>query len=92
MKNDWNYVGGCSIKHPFNEEKRADCEETWKTKPKNIGAQSDLLLAQAAAEKASKNPQKSWTATQTAMVVGVSLLGIAVMVAIIIKVRNKNKG
>jgi len=91
----WSNVYGCGILHPFNKAKQDECENEKEakkaSKAKNMGAMSDLELAKAAADKANK-PSTSWTATQTAMVVGVSLLGIAIMVAIIIKVRNKNKG
>ena len=87
---DWSNVGGCAMLHPFNAEKRAECEAAQAGKAKNINAQADLLLAQAAANKAAQ-PSSSWTAGQTAMVVGASLIGLTVMIVIIKKMANKNK-
>jgi hypothetical protein len=85
--NEWNHVGGCFAKHPFNKEKRAQCEQSYLTSPKAMESQADLILAQAAAQKASQNT--GWTATQTAGVAVASLLAIGLMVFIIKKSSKK---
>lgn len=84
---NWSNAGGCAILHPFNKEKQAECE---KGSAKNLSAQADLLLAQAALEK-SKQPQQQsgWSATQTTMVVIGSVLALTLMIVIIKKIRSK---
>lgn len=87
---NWNNASGCGILHPFNAVKRAECEESQEGKAKNVSAQADLLLAQAALEKQRKNEQPStWTATQTAMVAIGSILAITLMVVVIKRMKNK---
>jgi hypothetical protein len=88
MGNGWSNAGGCGLLHPFNEEKRRACEEAKAASAKNVSAQADLVLAQAALEK-SKQSSTSWTAGQTAMVVGAALIGITLMIVVIAKSRSK---
>lgn len=87
---NWSNASGCYLKHPFDKDKRAECERLAAQSAKNVGAQADLLLAQAALEK-SKQPSSSWTATQTLMVIGGSLLAITLMVVVIKKIKSKNQ-
>jgi len=88
MGMNWSNIGGCGILHPFNEEKRRECEEAKAASAKNLSAQADLILSQAALEK-SKQPSSQWTAGQTAMVVGVALIGLTLMIVVIAKTRSK---
>lgn len=90
MGMSWSNIGGCGILHPFNEEKRRECEDAKAASAKNVSAQADLVLAQAALEK-SKQQSSSWTAGQTAMVIGAAIIGLTLMVVVIAKVRSKNK-
>lgn len=88
MDMNWSNIGGCGWLHPFNKEKRLQCEEAKATSAKNLSAQADLILSQAALEK-SKQPSSQWTAGQTAMVVGVALIGLTLMIVVIAKTRSK---
>ena len=95
MDDKWDYAGGigiCGFLHPNNEAKRAECiaARAAKNATKNLDEQADLILAQAAADKAD-NPSTSWTAGQTVMVVGGSILALTVMIVIIKKVSGKGK-
>lgn len=88
---NWSNVGGCAVLHPFNEEKRQECEAAYSGKAKNVSAQADLLLAQAALEKQRKLDQpKGWSAGQTTMVVVGSLLAITIMIVVIKRAKSKN--
>jgi hypothetical protein len=83
----WSNASGCFIKHPFDKDKRSECEAN---APKNLEAQSDLLLAQATLEKQRRDEQPSgWTATQTAMVAIGSILAITLMVVVIKRMKAK---
>jgi len=90
----WSNVGGCSLKNPFNEEKRAECEKTYlekkASKAKNLSAQAELELAKAAGSKATQ-PDSGWTAGQTALIIGASLVGLTIMIVVIKRFANKNK-
>lgn len=79
---NWSNAGGCGFLHPFNKEKRAECEQN---QAKNIQAQADLELAGAIRDK--QNQPKGWTATQTTMVVVGSLLALTIMVVVIKRAR-----
>jgi len=87
----WSNVGGCSWKNPFNKEKRAECEDVFMKKQassaKGVGAQADLLLAQAALES-QKKVDTGWSPLAVTGVVMGSLLGIALMVVIIKKAKS----
>jgi hypothetical protein len=87
--NDYSNVGGCQLKHLFNEDRRTQCEDAWYAKQgaKQSSAQADVILAQAA--MAQSQQDTSWSPTQTAGVVIGSLLAIGIMAAIIYKVKNK---
>jgi hypothetical protein len=91
MEDNYNYAGGCGVKHPFNKAKRAECERIHLEK-KNIksgNTESDKLLAQAAVLKAGQvetNTQMSPLAI-TGIIVG-SLLAITLMVVVIKKVKK----
>ena len=90
LSDDWSNAGGCGILHPFSAAKRATCEANFAaSSPKAIKAQSDLLLAQAVADKAAKEDDSSWTATQTAMVAIGALLTIGLVVVIIKRAGSK---
>lgn len=56
----------------------------------NKSSEADLLLAQAALEKARQQQQvsKDWTPMQIVGVVGGSLLAITIMVAVLIKIKK----
>lgn len=88
---DYNYAGGCGVKHPFNASKRAECERIHLEK-KNIksgNTETDKILAEATRIKAGKtepNTQMSPLAI-TGIIVG-SLLAITVMVVVIKKVKK----
>jgi hypothetical protein len=91
MEDNYNYAGGCGVKHPFNKSKRAECEKIHLEK-KNLkggNSESDKLLAQAALTKASQpetNTQMSPLAI-TGIIVG-SLIAITIMVVVIKKVKK----
>jgi hypothetical protein len=91
MEDNYNYAGGCGVKHPFNKAKRAECERIHLEK-KNIksgNTESDKLLAQAAVLKAGQvetNTQMSPLAI-TGIIVG-SLIAITIMVVVIKKVKK----
>ena len=91
MEDNYNYAGGCGVKHPFNATKRAECERIHLEK-KNIksgNTESDKLLAQAAVLKAGQvetNTQMSPLAIG-GIIIG-SLLAITVMVVVIKKVKK----
>jgi hypothetical protein len=90
MEDNYNYAGGCGVKHPFNATKRAECERLHLEK-KNLkggNSESDKLLAQAAVIKAGQvdSSQMSPLAI-TGIIVG-SLLAITVMVVVIKKVKK----
>jgi hypothetical protein len=90
MEDNYNYAGGCGVKHPFNATKRAECEKLHLEK-KNLkggNSESDKLLAQASVIKAGQveAPQMSPLAI-TGIIVG-SLLAITVMVVVIKKVKK----
>jgi len=88
--NDYQYVGGCFAKHPFNAEKRAACEAAYMaSSPKVLAAQAEKELAAAAAEQARRQGAGQWTATQTAMVAIGSLLAIGVVAVLVIKAKKK---
>lgn len=93
MEDSWSNVGGCSWKHPFNKEKRAECEETYFQKKegsaKTIKANADLTLAQAAYEKATKTDESGWSPLAVGGVIVGSLLAIGLMVVIIKRVGGK---
>ena len=80
----WSNAGGCGVLHPFNQEKRAECEQN---QAKNIQAQADLELAGAIRDKQNQPKSTGWTATQTTMVVVGSLLALTVMVVVIKRAR-----
>ena len=91
MEDNYNYAGGCGIKHPFNKAKRAECERIHlqKVNAKSGNTESDIILAKAALAKASQtetNTQMSPLAI-TGIVVG-SLLAITLMVVVIKKVKK----
>ena len=56
----------------------------------NKSSEADLILAQAALEKAKQKQQvvKEWTPLQIVGVVGGSLLAITIMVAVLIKIKK----
>lgn len=56
----------------------------------NKSSEADILLAQAALEKAKQKQQvaKEWTPLQIVGVVGGSLLAITIMVAVLIKIKK----
>jgi hypothetical protein len=91
MEDNYDYAGGCGVKHPFDAKKRAECEKLHLEK-KNIksgNTETDKLLAQAALLKAGQaqtDTQMSPLAI-TGIIVG-SLLAITVMVVVIKKVRK----
>lgn len=89
---DWNYVGGCGVLHPFNPEKRAACEASRLAKkaanPRNADEQADLILAQAAADKVNQ-PSTSWTPGQILMVTGGSVILLTIMIVVIKKATTK---
>jgi len=90
MLNDtYNYAGGCGVLHPFNKDKRAECEKAQAGSPKAVQAQADLLLSQAAVVKASQAPQEDkwgpWAIT--GVVIG-SLAAITIMVLVIKKMKK----
>ncbi len=85
-KESWSNIGGCFFKHPADKEKRAECENN--VLAKRGGA--DLEIAKALGNKANK-PSSSWSATQTAIVIGTSLIGLTVMIFVIKKLSNRNK-
>lgn len=90
---DWNNIGGCFAKHPFNKANRAACEQAYLQKqaldPKAIQAQSDYELAKAAGSKAAQSSAGTWTAGQTALVAIGSLLAIGLVAVVIIKAKKK---
>ena len=95
MEDNYNYAGGCGVKHPFNKAKRAECEKIHLEK-KNIkggNTEADITLAKAALLKAGQvetNTQMSPLAI-TGIIVG-SLIAITVMVVVIKKVgKSKQK-
>lgn len=93
MTDDWDYIGGgCGLPHPFDKEKRAErqaCLEAKRSsKPKSMDSQADLILAQAAADKANQ-PSNSWTPTQILMVTGGSILALTIMIVVIKKATMK---
>ena len=64
MEDNYNYAGGCGVKHPFNAVKRAECEKIHLEK-KNIkggNAESDIILAKAALFLMNENA--SWISGQ----------------------------
>lgn len=94
MQNEeWNYAGGCSWKHPFNKANRDACNEAVAEKKdtKNYvsrsQAESDMILAQAAAAASMKKEDK-WSAGQTLMVVGGALTLLTIMTIVIIKMKK----
>lgn len=93
MNNEWSNIGGCSWKHPFNKDKRTECEALYLEKreggAKNIKAQADLTLAQAAYEKATKTDESGWSPLAVGGVIVGSLLAIGLMVVIIKRVGGK---
>lgn len=91
MEDNYNYAGGCGVKHPFDAKKRAECEKIHleKVNAKSGNTESNKILAQAALAKASQvdtNVQMSPLAI-TGIIVG-SLLAITVMVVVIKKVKK----
>ena len=91
MEDQYNYAGGCGVKHPFNATKRAECEKIHleKINAKSGNSESDKLLAQAALLKAGKteaDTQMSPLAI-TGIIVG-SLLAITLMVVVIKKIKK----
>lgn len=91
MLNDqYNYAGGCGVLHPFNKTKREECEKANLSSPKAIQAQSDLILAQAAAVKAAQQEtDTSWSPLAITGVVVGSLAAITIMVLVIKKMKKK---
>ena len=91
MEDNYNYAGGCGVKHPFDSVKKAECERLHLEK-KNIksgNTESDILLAKAALLKAGKtevDTQMSPLAI-TGIIVG-SLLAITLMVVVIKKIKK----
>ena len=90
---EYNYAGGCGIKHPFNASKRAECERIHLEK-KNIksgNTETDKILAQATLLKAGQPQEVGMSPLAiTGIIVG-SLLAITVMVVVIKKVKA-NRG
>lgn len=87
--NNWSNVGGCFVKHPFNAENRAACEQSYlAANPRTLQAQADLALAQAAGDSARSQNEGQWTATQTAMVAVGSILAIGLVAVIIVKAKK----
>jgi len=90
---EWNYIGGCSIKHPFNKERREECEalvlgrKDTKNYVSKSQAESDMILAKAAAAASVKKDDK-WSAGQTLMVVGGALTLLTIMTVVIIKLKK----
>lgn len=91
MLNDsYNYAGGCGVLHPFNKTKREECEKANLSSPKAVQAQSDLILAQAAALKASQpETNDSWSPLAITGVIIGSLAAITIMVLVIKKMKKK---
>lgn len=83
---DYNYAGGCYLKYPFDKAKRDECEAN---SPKNLSAQSDLLLAKATLDKVNKPQQQGMTPLQIVGVVAGSLMAITVMVVVIKRVKAR---
>jgi hypothetical protein len=88
---EWSNAGGCGIwcgKDCCQARIDAGLNLDGSSKTDD---ESDLLLAQAMLE-AQRKEDKSWTATQTVAVIGGSLLGIALLVIVIKKIKNKKRG
>lgn len=85
-QDEWNNASGCFWKHMKDKNKRAECERIYQSQ-KDASVQSDLILAQAAAQSAAK-PSGKWTATQTFLVIGGALVGLTIMTAVIIKIKK----
>lgn len=93
---EWSNAGGCSWKHPFNKERRTECERLASMKKEakiskkgssGTEAEAELLLSQAALVGAGKE-DTSWSAGQTLMVVGGALVGLTIMTIVIIKMKK----
>lgn len=88
--NHYSEVGGCFAKHPFNQEKRQQCEETYmRSHPDALKAQAELELARAAAMQSGQQTQ--WTATQTALVVVAAMAGLALIVFVATRKKGGKK-
>lgn len=93
---EWSNAGGCSWKHPFNKERRDECnavaleKKGSKAYVSKSQADSDMLLAQAMAMSASKE-DKSWSAGQTLMVAGGAIALLTIMTVVIIKMKKSRK-
>ena len=83
----YSNVGGCEWSHMFDKERRARCEEQYFANQQSQ-SQADMLLAQAALESARKE-DKSWSAMATVGVVVGSLIGVALLVVVIKKMKKK---
>ena len=88
MEDNYNYAGGCGVKHPFNATKRAECEKIHLEK-KNIkggNTETDKILAQATLVKASQPQEPGMSPMAIGGIVIGSLLAITLMVVVIKKV------
>ena len=91
MEDNYDYAGGCGIKHPFNKSRREACEKIHLEKQniKGGNTESDILMAKAAYLKASQpqvNTQMSPLAI-TGIIAG-SLLAITLMIVVIKKIKK----
>ena len=84
----YSYAGGCGVLHPFNKAKREECEKANLT-AKTTEKQSDILLAQAIANKSEQAPEKQMGAGAIIGIVVASIVAITVMVVVIKKVKAK---
>ena len=100
MEEQWNNAGGCTIKHPWNKERRDECNRLALEKKETkldlkaskrtadiTSAEAERILAEAALIKSGKEDKK-WSAGQTLMVVGGALLGLTIMTVVIIKMKK----
>jgi hypothetical protein len=88
MEDNYNYAGGCGVKHPFNKAKRAECEKIHLEK-KNIkggNTETDKILAQASLVKASQPQDTGMSPLAIGGIIVGSLLAITLMVVVIKKV------
>lgn len=89
ISDEYNYASGCGFLHPFNKERRQECETSKGPSAKQTQAQADLILANAAAVKAAQAQQEDkWTPMAIAGVVVASFLAITLMVVVIKKVKK----
>jgi len=96
---DYSYAGGviaCAALHPLNKKKREECKEDWQAGKADTSGVTEAefmaeMMKEREATRRAELASDKWSPLAVTGVVAGSMISLAVMIAIIVKVRKKKK-